>query len=85
VLCITLSWDLQFLSILLCPGYLGPLTILCFFLWLPRLPFDVKSYVAYQFICFDFQFSLANEIWNYVDYQFICFDFQFSLANEIWN
>jgi len=26
--------------------------------------FDVKYYVAYQFICIGFQASLADEIWN---------------------
>jgi len=26
--------------------------------------FDVKHYVTYQFICFGFQASLADEIWN---------------------
>jgi len=26
--------------------------------------FDVKYYVAYQFICFSFQASLADGIWN---------------------
>jgi len=26
--------------------------------------FDVKYYVAYSYFCFDFQASLADEIWN---------------------
>jgi len=39
----------------LCPGYLESLVHFCdFFSLITMTTFDVKYYVAYQFICFDF-------------------------------